>query len=132
MHWLQAHDSNNNGLIELPESSDWMDLFPRSYNVLYDEVLWYLACRDFSMVTRVLGNDPRSYEELTERSYRKQKSHSRKNSLPWATHNICWPKLAPLIFPGAVMYMPICWRLWLACSMKKGSINYFTFYGALA
>ena len=40
MRWLRAHDSNNCGLIEIPESSDWMDLFPRSYNVLYDEVLW--------------------------------------------------------------------------------------------
>lgn len=67
MRWLRAHDSNNNGLIELPESSDWMDLFPRSYNVLYDEVLWYMACRDFSMVTRILGNDPGPYEELTEK-----------------------------------------------------------------
>jgi glycogen debranching enzyme len=67
MRWLRAHDSNNNGFIELPESSDWMDLFPRSYNVLYDEVLWYLACRDFSLVTRVLGQDPGAYEELTEK-----------------------------------------------------------------
>jgi sucrose-6F-phosphate phosphohydrolase len=71
MSWLRAHDSNNNGLIELPESSDWMDLFPRSYNVLYDEVLWYLACRDFSLVTRVLGQDPQPYEELTERIRKK-------------------------------------------------------------
>ena len=46
MRWLAAHDSNNDGLLEIPESSDWMDLFPRSYNVLYDEVLWYRACRD--------------------------------------------------------------------------------------
>lgn len=71
MRWLRAHDSNNNGLIELPESSDWMDLFPRSYNVLYDEVLWYLACRDFSLVTHVLGKDPEPYVELTERIRKK-------------------------------------------------------------
>jgi sucrose-6-phosphatase len=57
MQWLHAHDSNNCGLIEIPESSDWMDLFPRSYNVLYDEVLWYLACRDFSVVCSALGNE---------------------------------------------------------------------------
>ena len=43
-------DSNNDGLIEIPESSDWMDLFPRSYNVLYDEVLWYLI-EDFNRLT---------------------------------------------------------------------------------
>lgn len=41
MSWLRAHDSNNCGLLEIPEASDWTDLFPRSYNVLYDEVLWY-------------------------------------------------------------------------------------------
>ncbi|MEX2044113.1 MAG: HAD-IIB family hydrolase [Opitutus sp.] len=43
MDWLSAHDSNNDGLIEIPEAGDWTDLFGRSYNVLYDEVLWYRA-----------------------------------------------------------------------------------------
>lgn len=71
MFWLRAHDSNNCGLIEIPESSDWMDLFPRSYNVLYDEVLWYLACRDFSIVTAVTGRDPQPYRELTSLIRRK-------------------------------------------------------------
>jgi len=66
MNWLRAHDSNNCGLIEIPESSDWMDLFPRSYNVLYDEVLWYLACRDYSVILQVMGEDTRSYRDLTE------------------------------------------------------------------
>jgi sucrose-6F-phosphate phosphohydrolase len=43
MDWLRAHDSNNDGLIEVPEAGDWTDLFGRSYQVLYDEVLWYRA-----------------------------------------------------------------------------------------
>jgi sucrose-6F-phosphate phosphohydrolase len=43
MDWLTAHDSNSDGLIEIPEAGDWTDLFGRSYNVLYDEVLWYRA-----------------------------------------------------------------------------------------
>lgn len=43
MFWLQAHDSNNDGLLEIPEASDWTDLFGRSYQVLYDEVLWCRA-----------------------------------------------------------------------------------------
>jgi sucrose-6F-phosphate phosphohydrolase len=43
MNWLAAHDSNNDGLIEVPEAGDWTDLFGRSYHVLYDEVLWYRA-----------------------------------------------------------------------------------------
>jgi len=47
MRWLRALDSNNCGLLEIPEASDWTDLFPRSYNVLYDEVLWYRANVDF-------------------------------------------------------------------------------------
>lgn len=61
MRWLKAHDSNNCGLIEVPESSDWMDLFPRSYNVLYDEVLWYLACQDFAVVREAMGDEPHPY-----------------------------------------------------------------------
>lgn len=43
MDWLSSHDSNNDGLLEIPEAGDWTDLFGRSYNVLYDEVLWYRA-----------------------------------------------------------------------------------------
>jgi sucrose-6F-phosphate phosphohydrolase len=43
MEWLTAHDSNNDGLIEVPEAGDWTDLFGRSYQVLYDEVLWFRA-----------------------------------------------------------------------------------------
>jgi len=71
MQWLKAHDSNNCGLIEIPESSDWMDLFPRSYNVLYDEVLWYLACRDFSVILDVMEKDAQGYVDLTERVRKK-------------------------------------------------------------
>lgn len=41
MDWLSALDSNNDGLIEVPEAGDWTDLFGRSYHVLFDEVLWY-------------------------------------------------------------------------------------------
>lgn len=66
MRWLRAHDSNNCGLIEIPESSDWMDLFPRSYNVLYDEVLWYQACRDFSVILTVMDRDAQDYLSLTQ------------------------------------------------------------------
>jgi sucrose-6F-phosphate phosphohydrolase len=66
MTWLRAHDSNNNGLLELPESSDWMDLFPRSYNVLYDEVLWYLACRDYSVLCEVMGDKTEEYSTLAK------------------------------------------------------------------
>jgi len=43
MDWLSALDSNNDGLLEIPEAGDWTDLFGRSYHVLYDEVLWFRA-----------------------------------------------------------------------------------------
>ena len=47
MDWLSAHDSNNDGLLEIPEAGDWTDLFGRSYQVLYDEILWYRATVNF-------------------------------------------------------------------------------------
>jgi sucrose-6F-phosphate phosphohydrolase len=43
MLWLAAQDSNADGLLEIPEAGDWTDLFGHSYNVLYDETLWYRA-----------------------------------------------------------------------------------------
>ena len=71
MGWLAAHDSNNDGLLEIPESSDWMDLFPRSYNVLYDEVLWYRACLDCASLSEALTGGPGQWrgrgEELRRR-----------------------------------------------------------------
>ena len=57
MQWLAAHDANNDALLEIPESSDWMDIFPRSYNVLYDEVLWWQACLDTASLLDSLGRD---------------------------------------------------------------------------
>ncbi|MGE9270063.1 MAG: HAD-IIB family hydrolase [Verrucomicrobiales bacterium] len=55
MRWLEAHDSNNDGLLEIPEAGDWMDLFNRSYNVLFDEVLWYRANLAFGRIAELLG-----------------------------------------------------------------------------
>ncbi len=63
MTWLSAHDANNDGLIEIPESSDWMDIFPRSYNVLYDEVLWWQACLDTAALLDGLDRDGRPWRE---------------------------------------------------------------------
>lgn len=55
MDWLAAHDSNNDGLLEIPEAGDWTDLFGRSYNVLLDEVLWYRANIAFGRLLEMLG-----------------------------------------------------------------------------
>jgi len=67
MSWLAAHDANNDSLIEIPESSDWMDLFPRSYNVLYDEVLWYQACVDTGRFLDSLGGEGSGWTSQAER-----------------------------------------------------------------
>jgi len=56
MDWLSAHDSNNDGLLEIPEAGDWTDLFGRSYNVLYDEVLWYRANVCFGRLLEFQGD----------------------------------------------------------------------------
>ncbi|MBD5779095.1 HAD-IIB family hydrolase [Pelagicoccus sp. NFK12] len=55
MDWLSAQDSNNDGLIEVPEAGDWTDLFGRSYNPLYDEVLWYRANICYGRLMEMLG-----------------------------------------------------------------------------
>jgi sucrose-6F-phosphate phosphohydrolase len=56
MNWLSAHDSNNDALLEIPEAGDWTDLFGRSYNVLYDEVLWFRANVCFGRLLELQGD----------------------------------------------------------------------------
>jgi sucrose-6F-phosphate phosphohydrolase len=64
MDWLSAHDSNNDGLLEIPEAGDWTDLFGRSYNVLYDEVLWFRANVCFGRLLEFLGDYERAADYL--------------------------------------------------------------------
>jgi sucrose-6F-phosphate phosphohydrolase len=64
MDWLSAHDSNNDGLLEIPEAGDWTDLFGRSYNVLYDEVLWYRANVCYGRLCEFLGEYERAADYL--------------------------------------------------------------------
>lgn len=60
MNWLSAQDGNNDALLEIPEAGDWTDLFGRSYNVLYDEVLWYRANICFGRMLELLGSHERA------------------------------------------------------------------------
>jgi glycogen debranching enzyme len=60
MDWLSAHDSNNDALLEIPEAGDWTDLFGRSYNVLYDEVLWFRTNICFGRMLQLLGDEERA------------------------------------------------------------------------
>ena len=64
MDWLSAHDSNNDGLLEIPEAGDWTDLFGRSYNVLYDEVLWFRANVCYGRILELLGEFDRAADYL--------------------------------------------------------------------
>lgn len=60
MDWLSAHDSNNCGLLEIPEASDWADLFGYSYHVLYDEVLWHRSLQCFADLLEHRGDHKRA------------------------------------------------------------------------
>ncbi len=64
MDWLAAHDSNNDGLLEIPEAGDWTDLFGRSYNVLYDEVLWFRTNICYGRLLEFRGDHARAADYL--------------------------------------------------------------------
>jgi hypothetical protein len=64
MNWLSAHDSNNDGLLEIPEAGDWTDLFGRSYNILYDEVLWFRANVCYGRLLEFMGDMARAADYL--------------------------------------------------------------------
>lgn len=68
MDWLSAHDSNNCGLLEIPEAGDWTDLFARSYHVLYDEVLWQRCLVCYANILRHQGEDRKAqdYEDWAD------------------------------------------------------------------
>lgn len=69
MDWLSAHDSNNCGLLEIPEAGDWTDLFARSYHVLYDEVLWQRCLSSYANILRHFGeeNKAEDYKAWSDR-----------------------------------------------------------------
>jgi len=64
MNWLSAQDSNNDGLLEIPEAGDWTDLFGRSYNVLYDEVLWFQTNVCYGRMLELMGQFDRAADYL--------------------------------------------------------------------
>lgn len=82
--WLSAHDSNNDALLEIPEAGDWTDLFGRSYNVLYDEVLWYRCNVCFGRLLQMLGDEQRAGDYL--RWARVIKREIRQNFWPTTHH----------------------------------------------
>jgi sucrose-6F-phosphate phosphohydrolase len=81
MNWLSAQDSNNDGLLEIPEAGDWTDLFGRSYNVLYDEVLWFRANVCYGRMLELMGQFDRAAGYLRS----SQKIRERVLDLFWPT-----------------------------------------------
>ncbi|MBF0289369.1 MAG: hypothetical protein HQM14_16250 [SAR324 cluster bacterium] len=69
MLWLGAQDINNCGMLEVPDCSDWMDLFTRNYNVLYDEVLWYRVLLCYSNILELCDEKESALE------YQKKAAH---------------------------------------------------------
>jgi sucrose-6F-phosphate phosphohydrolase len=90
MNWLSAQDSNNDGLLEIPEAGDWTDLFGRSYNVLYDEVLWFHANVCYGRILEFMGQFDRAADYLRW----SQKIRSR-------ILEIFWPTTQPATTTGA-------------------------------
>ena len=86
MDWIGAHDSNNCGLLEIPEAGDWTDLFARSYHILYDEVLWYRCLVCYTEIVERLGDKQRAED------YRRWATHVHKTILRkfWPSTN--WAK----------------------------------------
>jgi glycogen debranching enzyme len=54
--WLEYQDSNECGLLEAHEASDWADLFANRYNSLVANALWYAANRAMGHMARALGH----------------------------------------------------------------------------
>ncbi len=54
LQWVEYQDMNEDGLIEIPEAGNWMDLFGVRYNTLYDNVLYYLALRAYAYMANAL------------------------------------------------------------------------------
>jgi len=75
MDWLSAQDSNNCGLLEIPEAGDWMDLFGRNYHVLYDQVLWHRCLICYANILRYQGEVQRATD------YENWADHVRKRIL---------------------------------------------------
>ncbi len=65
MNWLSAQDGNNDALLEIPEAGDWTDLFGRSYNVLYDEVLWYRVNVCYARLMELLGDHSKAGDYMS-------------------------------------------------------------------
>jgi len=79
MNWLSGLDSNNDGLLEIPEAGDWTDLFGRSYHILYDEVLWYRAAMAYGRLLEF----QKKFDDASQWLLRAQTIHGKILSAFW-------------------------------------------------
>lgn len=100
MDWLSAHDSNNCGLLEVPEAGDWTDLFARSYHVLYDEVLWQRCLVCYACILRQFG------EEEKADDYQRWAEHVRRLIL-----RSFWPSTNPAATEGIPSFSDVQFAL---------------------
>lgn len=84
LRWVEYQDMNEDGLIEIPEAGNWMDLFAVRYNTLYDNVLYALALRAFSMLAQEAGEQANTYKT----AYSAGDVAERINTLFWIDR--CW------------------------------------------
>lgn len=63
---LEAWEFNRKGLLYVPEGGDWADEFIQHGYVLYDQVLYYAALKNYREVLRMLKkNSPKLSEKIT-------------------------------------------------------------------
>ena len=148
MNWLSAHDSNNDGLLEIPEAGDWTDLFGRSYNVLYDEVLWFRTNVCFGRLLEFQGD----YERAADYLRWSQRVRGRLLDTFWptmrpparptppppstgspsasstsATPSTCWPRSRRSPSTGGATSTATCWPSSSTCSTSTRARTAFRF-----
>lgn len=82
LSWLSYQDSNNCGLLEVQEASDWADIFPNRYNSLMANVLYYAQLKCMADIAGRLGEESAEYEDTANNVKRKI------NLLLWVSHDV--------------------------------------------
>ena len=100
MDWLSAHDSNDCGMLEIPEAGTGPTFLPAVTTFFYDEVLWQRCLIAYSDILRHLGDEKRSGD------YNKWSAHVRKVIL----RNF-WPSTSPEATEGLPSFSDVQFAL---------------------
>jgi glycogen debranching enzyme len=63
---LGAWEFNQKGLLYVPPSGDWADEYIHQGYILYDEILYYVALKEYASILAELGDDPQSLKQKAE------------------------------------------------------------------